>query len=412
VPFVILIACLMAGSIGLVVSRRAELASEHRLDSLLSREAVFLGNNVVLVGLCFVIFWGTFFPLISEAVTGDEASVGPPWFDRYTVPLAILLVLLSGVGPVIAWRRATAANARRNFRLPVAATLATGGVLLVLGGVAHRPWAFAMFCVAAFVVTGVGQEYWRGWRARRAMSSDSAVRALLSMIGRNRRRYGGFVVHVGIAVLFVGVAASSAFQDSRDVRLAPGQRANLGDGYDVRYVRATSAVADDPRDTGAILSLGAVLDVRRDGRHVATLRPSRGYYPSQDASEGSVGRLIAGEPTSEIGLDPGLRRDLWSAIEPDVGALQGLVRRANEVVPLERPDLGVVALAAIAERYRTDPPAATFRLINSPLVSWIWLGGLIVFAGGLLALWPAPDAALRRVRAAQVGRLARELGRA
>ena len=125
VPFVSLIGVMIAGSVYLVVSRRAALRSEHRLDSLLSREAAFLGNNLVLVGLAFVVFWGTFFPLISEAVTGTKAAVGPPWFNRYTVPLALVLVLLSGIGPVIAWRRATLANARRNFLWPTAVALVT-----------------------------------------------------------------------------------------------------------------------------------------------------------------------------------------------------------------------------------------------------------------------------------------------
>ena len=119
VPFLALIGVMIAGSIALVVSRAESLRSDHRLDSLLSREAAFLLNNLVLVALCFVVFWGTFFPLISEAVTGEEASVGPPWFDRYITPLALILVLLSGIGPLIAWRRATAANLRRNFALPV-----------------------------------------------------------------------------------------------------------------------------------------------------------------------------------------------------------------------------------------------------------------------------------------------------
>src|SRR5204863_542811 len=123
----------VAGSVGLVVSRRRELRSAYRLDSLLSREAVFLLNNLVLVGLCFVIFWGTFFPLISEAVTGTKAAVGPPWFDRYTVPLALVLVLLSGVGPVIAWRRATWAGVRRTFVAPAAAGVAVLVVLAAAG---------------------------------------------------------------------------------------------------------------------------------------------------------------------------------------------------------------------------------------------------------------------------------------
>src|ERR1700730_3448604 len=121
VPCVALIAAMVAGSIYLVVSRREVLRSEHTLDSLLSREAAFLLNNVVLVGLCFVIFWGTFFPLISKAVTGTSAAVGPPWFDRYTVPLALVLLVLGAGGPAIAWRRATLANARRNFLVLLAA---------------------------------------------------------------------------------------------------------------------------------------------------------------------------------------------------------------------------------------------------------------------------------------------------
>ena len=192
------------------------LRSEHRLDSLLSRESIFIANNIVLVGLCFVIFWGTYFPLISEALTGQEASVGPPWFDRYTVPLALILVLLSGIGPVIAWRRATLANARRNFMIPVAAALATLVVLLA-AGVSHKPGAMAMFCCAAFVFGSVGQEFYRGTRARRAMAAESIPRALVSLVRRNRRRYGGYIVHVGIAVLFVGVAASSSFQHASEV---------------------------------------------------------------------------------------------------------------------------------------------------------------------------------------------------
>src|SRR5438094_5275904 len=144
IPFLAFIALLAAGSIALVVSRRDLLRTENRLDSLLSREAMFLLNNLVLVGLCFVVLWGTFFPLISEAVTGQKASVGPPWFDRYTVPLALMLVLLSGIGPVIAWRRATAANTRRNFLFP-SACAALCAVALLPVHVAQKPLALCLF---------------------------------------------------------------------------------------------------------------------------------------------------------------------------------------------------------------------------------------------------------------------------
>ncbi len=172
VPFLVLIAALIAGSIYLVVSRRDGLSSTHRLDSLLSREAIFLFNNLVLVGLAFVIFWGTWFPKISEALTGQAASVGPPWFDRYTVPLALILVLLSGVGPVIAWRRATPRGVLRNLAAPLAAALLTLAALIA-AGITQKPTAIAMFCCAAFALGTVAQELWRGGRARRAASGDA-----------------------------------------------------------------------------------------------------------------------------------------------------------------------------------------------------------------------------------------------
>ncbi|HLH15416.1 MAG TPA: cytochrome c-type biogenesis CcmF C-terminal domain-containing protein, partial [Solirubrobacteraceae bacterium] len=238
VPFVTLIGVLIAGAIYLVVSRRELLRSEHRLDSLLSRESMFLLNNLVLVGLCFVILWGTYFPLISEALTGREASVGPPWFDRYTVPLALVLVLLSGIGPVIAWRRATLANARRNFLAPVLFALLTLGALaLVFPSMpGSKPLALSMFCCAAFAVASVGQEFFRGARARRAMVGEAPPLALVGLVRRNRRRYGGYIVHIGMAVLFIGVAASSSFQHVNELSLSPGQSTRVG-AYTVRYVR-------------------------------------------------------------------------------------------------------------------------------------------------------------------------------
>jgi cytochrome c-type biogenesis protein CcmF len=181
----------------------------------------------------------------------------------------------------------------------------------------------------------------------------------------------------------------------------------------MRYVRATGQVADDPRGTGALMDLGAVVDVSRDGKHVATLRPARGYYPSPGIADGSVGRLIGGEPTSEVGLRAGLTRDLWTAIEPNLDQMKPLIEKANKVVPLVRPDLGLIALAAVVENYKKAPPAATFRFITSPLVTWIWLGGLIVVGGGLIAIWPAPRTVRGRARASARVRLGRrELGRA
>ncbi|HTB71278.1 MAG TPA: cytochrome c-type biogenesis CcmF C-terminal domain-containing protein [Solirubrobacteraceae bacterium] len=396
VPFVVLIGILIAGSIYLVVSRRDVLRSEHRLDSLLSRESLFLANNVVLVALCFVIFWGTYFPLISEALTGTEASVGPPWFDRYTVPLALILVLLSGIGPVIAWRRATLANARRNFLAPLLGALATL-VVLVAAGVTERPFALAMFCCAGFVFASVAQEFVRGTRARRAIAGEPPPLALLALVRRNRRRYGGYVVHVGIAVLFVGVAASSSFQHAVEQRIAVGGSTRVG-SYTIRYVRPTATITpkEDRAHTGSTLALGAVLDVSKGKRHVATLRPSEGFYDSGEPAQGSVGHLIGGQAVSHISMSAGLTRDVWTAIAPDIStpALQRIVTIGNRTLSAEEAP---IAIGVLAREYLKHPPAAEFHFIVSPLVMWIWIGGLIVFGGGLIAIWPAPSTVRRRV---------------
>jgi cytochrome c-type biogenesis protein CcmF len=388
-PFLALIAVLMIGSVVLVASRRADLRSEARLESLLSRESMFVLNNVVLVGLCFVIFWGTFFPLISEALTGQKASVGPPWFDRYTVPLAIVLVMLSGLGPVVAWRRATATNARRSLRGPLAFAAATAVGLALLSGVATRPLALAMFGAGAFVVAVVAQEFWRGTRARGDSSGEAPWAALVALVQRNRRRYGGYLVHLGMAVIFVGVAASSAFQRVHDVRLSPGQSARI-DGYDVHYDRATSALSNEK------VTLGAILDVRRNGQRVTTLAPTRGYYAASDDGLGPVGRYFDGEATSEVGLRAGLRRDIWTAVQPDIGAMKSMIDGLDKRFPLATGRSEGLLLAALAARYEVAPPPASFRLIVSPLVEWIWLGGALAGFGGLIALWPAAASVRRR----------------
>jgi cytochrome c-type biogenesis protein CcmF len=398
IPFLVFVTLIAFGSVWLILSRREGLRSEHRIDSLLSREAMFVLNNLVLVALCFVIFWGTFFPLISEAVTGTRASVGPPWFDRYTVPLAIVLVLLSGVGPLVAWRRVTPAGARRSFAVPVLVSALTAVALMFVPGVTARWTALLVFAFAAFVVAAVGQELARGVRVRRAVSGEAFPVALAALVRRNRRRYGGYIVHVGMAVLLVGVAGSTAFQHIRDARLVPGQQARI-DGYDVRYVRATGQLSSEK------ITLGAVLEVSRDGRHVATLRPNRGYYPSPDPGEGPIGRFFDGESTSEVGLRAGARRDVWTSIQPDIGPMRRLIDDANTRFADSSANVQALVVAGLVAHYEGRPPAATFRFIVSPLVEWIWLGGLIVLFGGLIAVWPR--AALAQAWAAAGRALAR-----
>src|ERR671911_518288 len=290
IPFLVLIVAMIGGSIVLVSSRAESLRSEHRLDSLLSREAAFLLNNLVLVALCFVVFWGTFFPLISEAVTGTEASVGPPWFNRYITPLALALVVLSGIGPLIAWRRATAANLRRNFTVPVAAGVLTLAAC-VAAGVRGNAGALLMFAFAAFVLGAVGQELARGVRARRAMAKESVPRAVLSVVRRNRGRYGGYLVHAGVAVMFVGVAASSAFQDEREVLLSPGQTATVG-AYEVTYVKPTADIEAASNGRLERIDFGAELRVARDGKKVADMTTEKSYFPSMAPFLGPISRFF------------------------------------------------------------------------------------------------------------------------
>jgi len=417
-PFLSLIGVMVAGSIGLVLLRRRALRSEHRLDSMFSREAAFLLNNVVLVGLCLVIFWGTFFPLISQALTGTKLAVGPPWFDRFVVPLVLVLVLLSGIGPLIAWRRATPSNIRRNLAPP----LAFGAlVALVLGvgvdGVAQKPLALALFAVASFVLAAVAQELFRGVRARQAMTREAAPRALVALVRRNRRRYGGYLVHVGVALLFIGIAASSTFQNIHDAQLVPGQSTRVS-GYDVRYVRPVVNVAlVGPRI--AHIDFGAQLSVSKGGHHVANLYTQRSYYP--DTSQPlNVAGYFDGEADSKVGLDAGLRRDIWTVIQPiDLSKIQTEVTADDRVLD-SRPNLDPAirylavarAIGLIRQQYLRSPPPTEFRVIVSPMVTWIWLGALVVMLGGLTAAWPGGPSARRERAPALAAQLARELGRA
>jgi cytochrome c-type biogenesis protein CcmF len=410
VQMLVFIGCVVAVSAGLIVARLPDLRSEARIDSLLSREAFFLLNNLVLLGLCLVIMWGTFFPLISEALTGTESSVGPPWFDRLTTPLALVLVLLTGIGPLLAWRRVTPAAVFRLVRMPIAVALVALAVMLALTPASESVPSLIMFTFVAFVLSVVGQEFWRGASARRVMTGESLPRALTRLTGRNRRRYGGFLVHAGIAVLFLGVAASSAFIEQRDVRLSPGESVKVG-GYDVTYLRPTAKLGGDDAGTGAPISLGAVMRVRK-GDDSYLMRPARNYYSTTDPSKGAISRFFEGEANSEVDIRWGLKRDFWLAVRPDLVSLEQPIARADRRFADSSGQVQAVVIRALTELYREQPPPAAFRAIVSPLVTWIWIGGAIAVFGALLAAWPSPEARLRRVRSLYAARLGRELSRA
>ncbi len=264
-PLLGLIAVVVIGSALLIVSRLDDLRSTKRIESLASREAVFLINNLLLIGLATIIFWGTFFPLISELFTGEKASLAAPWFDRYTTPLAILLVLFTGVGPLLAWRQVSLGALKRLLGRPALVGLVAGVALFAFTDARSAPLALILFSLAAFTLAALVQEFARGAAAYRSLAGGSYPRALLALFSRNRRRYGGYVVHAGLAVLLVAVAASSSFQTSRDLRLRPGQSATVDD-YRVTYEKTDRA--DQPGRAAPHLRLGAHRDQGREAvRH-------------------------------------------------------------------------------------------------------------------------------------------------
>jgi len=416
-----LIAVVVIGSTVLIASRLDSLRSERRLDSLFSREAIFLLNNVLLVGLAAVVAWGTFFPLISEAATGETSSLAAPWFDRYATPLAIVLVLFMGIGPLVAWRRVTLAGLRRAIAVPLAATAAAALALALTIGVAESPTAYLLFLVAIFTIVAVGQEFWRGSVARRRLVGGSYPAAFGSLLTRNRRRYGGYVVHVGLVLALFGIAASSSFQTSRDLRLSPGDRAQVGD-YTITYVRPTSSIDGGEQK----LSFGALLDVTREGRQVTTLSPSREYYSGVAADPSApLSSFFAGEATSEVGRTESFSRDLWSAMQPDLSSYDRIIdegdrRYARFAAGIPQTPRGAAELAdvqgqliaALARKYLQDPPPAEVRFNVNPFVVWFWLGAIVAVGGALFAIWPTPEGRRRRVSDVYGARLARELNRA
>ncbi len=409
-----LIGVVVIGSTALIISRLDDLRSEKKIDSLISREAVFLINNLLLVALCAAIFWGTFFPLISEFFTGQKSSLAAPWFDHYTTPLAIVLVLFTGIGPLLAWRRVSWASAKRIFLLPTAAAALAAAALALFSDAARRPWAYALFVFAAFALVGIAQEFWRGARARRKLSGGSMRRALFAVVSRNRRRYGGYIVHVGVAVVLIGIAASSSFQTNREIRLRPGQSTTI-DGRRITYTHPT--VSSDSQS----IAFGARLRVAQGGE-TFTMHTDRRYFRPTGQTISTIGSRFAGEAETDVALKAGASNDLWIAPRPDISgvvararaadrgfrrcasaaagtpsacaALAALMRAAAANPALQSSvakrieGLQTATATRIANGYLTETPAVTFKVIVNPLVSWIWVGGAIALLGAIVALWP------------------------
>ena len=328
----------------LVTTRLRDLEAPVTLESVVSREAAFLYNNLVLCGIAFSVLWGTLFPILSEWVRGDKITVGPPFFNAVNIPLGLLLLALTGIGPLIAWRRASSANLKRQFAAPVTAGLTTGLLLVVLG--MRDVYAVISYTLAGFVAATIVQEFAKGTKARRAMHGESAPVALLRLIGRNRRRYGGYVVHLGIVVLFSAFAAL-AFKREHDVTLKPGDAFETRDpwGHTWRFVsQGVSRYEALNRDVTAI-----ALDTWRDGKRLGLLTTEQRQYLD---SRG----MPTFNPSTEVGILTSAKQDVY------------------------------VVLAGV-----TGDETAELRINFNPLVVWVWVGGAIMAIGGLIVMWPAAE---------------------
>ena len=334
----------------LIWSRWPRLESEAELDSVISREAAFLFNNLALVGIAFSVLWGTLFPILSELVRDTKITVGPPFFNRVNVPLGLLLLALTGIGPLIAWRKASPANLQRQFVAPVGAGLLTLMALLVAG--ARDGHALVAFGLGGFVIGAIVQEYWRGARARMRMHAEPAPLALARLVARNRRRYGGYLVHVAIVIYFVAFAGM-AFKRETEATLRPGESVELSSPFGHSY-RFTHTGVSQYKALNRFVS-AAAMRVQRDGTDLGLLVSEKRQHLDS-----------FGQPTFEPSTEVGIRSDL-------------------------REDIYLVYAGSVA-----GTEEAVYRVAINPLVWWVWAGGFVLTFGGLIAMWPG-GLAVRRM---------------
>jgi cytochrome c-type biogenesis protein CcmF len=328
----------------LVTTRLEDLKARAELESMVSREASFLFNNLLLVGMAFSVLWGTLFPIISEAVRKTKITVGPPFFNTVNIPLGLALLALTGVGPLIAWRRASVANLKRQFTGPVVGGLVVGMLLFGLG--MRDGYALVAYVLAGFVMTTILQEFHKGVGARRRMYGENVATAFYRLVTRNRRRYGGYIVHVGVVVLFAAFAGL-AFKKEFDVTLAPGERFEATDPYGAKWSFTSQGVSSDKVKNRYVTAVA--LETTRNGKRMPFIRSEkRQHVDSQDNP--------TFEPSTEVGILSSLREDVY------------------------------VVLAGV-----TRQETAEMRITFNPLVWWVWFGGMIMAVGGLIVMWPQAE---------------------
>ena len=322
-------------SFGLVIWRLPLLKARNELDSWMSREAAFMVNNWVLLFSALFILFATMFPTLSEAVTGHRLTVAAPFFNKWMVPIGFVLLFLTGVGPLLAWRKSTISNLRDSFIFPVAAALVTAATLAALG---VRVWSSGLcFAMSAMVFGTIAQEFWRGGNIRRKNTGTDMLTAIIGLVGRNKRRYGGYIVHLGIVLIFLGFAGNG-FKKDEQVLLTPGQEAKIA-SYTIR--NNGLKVSDD----GQKQMTTAYLSIFQNGKEIDQLYPAKWAYRKHEQ-----------EPTTEVAIRRTFAEDLYIvlAFQPNDLATQ----------------------------------TATLQIVVNPLVDWIWFGFGIMALGTGIALLP------------------------
>jgi cytochrome c-type biogenesis protein CcmF len=337
--FLGLIVTVSATSIALAFWRGSVLAADHRLESVISRESTFLFNNVLLLGIAFAVLWGVVFPLFSKAFQGVSVTVSRPYFEFFAAAMGIPLLALMGVGPLVPWRRGTMRGVGRRVLTPFLVGVAAGGVALARGAGSSIPGLVA-FSMCGFVTAAVAAEFRAGAAARRAATGCSWPAALAGLVGRNRRRYGGYIVHLAVVLLVVGAVASTAYTSVSEGGLRPGQSMTV-DGYRLRYFNLYA------RNESGGATLAARVDVWKDGTYLGQIMPGRRFFS------------IENENLSE----PSITTDWRSG-----------------------SDLFVI-LAGTAKR------TVTLKVLVNPLVSLLWVAGVVFAIGVAIAVWPVGRAA-------------------
>lgn len=332
--FVGFILILLTLSTALLVLRWKELRTSPPLESVVSRESSFLFNNLILLCACFAVLWGTIFPVLSEALTGEKIVVGAPFFNKVNIPIALLLLLLTGAGPYFAWRKSSLGTLKKNLLGPAVTALA-GSAVLWLAGVRHL-YALVCFGLAIFVTHTIVREFIKGARARAAVTHEGFFIALWRMSRRNKRRYGGFLVHLGMVLIFAGIAGNAFKQEGR-AELAAGESARIG-AYRLELTKI------ETKENPNFLQDKALVRVySSDGKFLKEMKPEKRFYPSSD------------QATSEVALRSTLKEDLY-------------------LVFAESKENG----------------KALLQWYINPLVNWVWIGGMMLILGTLFAMGPDP----------------------